>query len=106
MHFTSTHGYAGAGRDRSICGAIRCRRAKLNARLLIEAAAIFVMLMRGVPDPALRREYRRRMLRVIRHRPTAAILQLYAIKCAMHFHIQMMVQEMLSTAPQVTRAAA
>jgi radical SAM superfamily enzyme YgiQ (UPF0313 family) len=82
------------------------RRAKLNARLLIEAAAIFVMLMRGVPDPALRREYRRRMLRVIRHRPTAAVLQLYAIKCAMHFHIHMMVQEMLATAPQVTRAAA
>jgi radical SAM superfamily enzyme YgiQ (UPF0313 family) len=82
------------------------RRARLNARLLLEAAAIFVMLMRGVPDPALRREYRRRLLRVAWRRPTPAILQLYAVKCAMHFHVQMMVREMRSTPPQVARTAA
>ncbi len=82
------------------------RRARLNVRLLLEAAAIFVMLMRGVPDPALRREYRRRLLRVAWRRPTPAILQLYAVKCAMHFHVQMMVREMRSIPPQVTRAAA
>jgi hypothetical protein len=62
--------------------------------------------MHGVPDPALRREYRRRLLRVVWRRPMPAILQLYAIKCAMHFHIQMMVREMRSTPRQVTRAAA
>lgn len=82
------------------------RRAKLNARLLLEAAAIFVMLLRGVPDRGLRREYRRRLWRVVRHRPTPAMLQLYAIKCAMHFHIQMMVREMRAIPPEVTRAAA
>jgi radical SAM superfamily enzyme YgiQ (UPF0313 family) len=82
------------------------RRAKLNARLLLEATAIFVMLMRGVPDRALRREYRRRLLRVVRRRPNPAILQLYAIKCAMHFHIQMMVRDMHAAPRQVTRAAA
>src|SRR5205823_5510801 len=30
---------------------------QLNARLLTEAAAVFVMLMRGIPDAGLRREY-------------------------------------------------
>ena len=82
------------------------RRFKLNARLLAEALAIFVMLMRGVPDAALRREYRRGLLRVARRRPAPAILQLYALKCAMHFHVHMMVQEMLSAPRPVVRAAA
>ncbi len=81
------------------------RRLKLNARLLVEALAIFVMLTRGVPDPALRREYRRSMLRVTRRRPVPAILQLYALKCAMHFHFHMMVQEMLLAPRPVVRAA-
>ncbi|HUC11815.1 MAG TPA: DUF4070 domain-containing protein [Stellaceae bacterium] len=82
------------------------RRARLNARLLLEAIATFVMLMRGVPDPALSREYRCRLFHVLRHRPTPAILQLYAIKCAMHYHIQTMVREMRPTPPQAVRAAA
>jgi radical SAM superfamily enzyme YgiQ (UPF0313 family) len=82
------------------------RRFKLNARLLAEALAIFVMLMRGVSDATLRREYRRSLLRVARRRPAPAILQLYALKCAMHFHIHMMVQEMLSVPQPVVRAAA
>lgn len=82
------------------------RRLKLNAKLLVEALAIFVMLMRGVPDPELRRAYRRHLLRVARRRPAPAILQLYAIKCAMHFHIHTMVQQMPSAPQPVVRAAA
>ncbi len=82
------------------------RRFKLNARLLAEALAIFLMLMRGVPDAALRREYRRSLMRALRHRPAPAILQLYALKCAMHFHVHMIVQEMLSARRPAVRAAA
>jgi radical SAM superfamily enzyme YgiQ (UPF0313 family) len=82
------------------------RRFRLNAQLLVEALAIFVMLMRGVPDAALRREYRRSLWRVARRRPAPAILQLYALKCAMHFHVHMMVQEMLAAPRSVVRAAA
>ncbi|MBV8118513.1 MAG: B12-binding domain-containing radical SAM protein [Alphaproteobacteria bacterium] len=82
------------------------RRAKLNARLLAEAVAIFLMLMRGVPDPALRREYRRRLLRAVWRRPAPAILQLYAIKCALHFHFHTMVLAMQSTPRPVALGAA
>jgi radical SAM superfamily enzyme YgiQ (UPF0313 family) len=71
------------------------RRFKLNARLLAEGAAIFMLLMRGVPDAALRREYRRRLMRVAWRRREAEVIQAYAIKCAMHFHAHRMVQEML-----------
>jgi radical SAM superfamily enzyme YgiQ (UPF0313 family) len=77
----------------------RSRRPRLwlrtNARLLLEACAILTLLMRGVPDPALRREYRRRMLRGLWRRRSPSVLQQYAIKCAMHFHVHTMVQQML-----------
>ena len=82
------------------------RRLKLNARLLAEAAAIFVMLMRGVPDASLRREYRRRLMRVAWRRREPEVIESYAIKCAMHFHAHRMVQGMLSQPPLSRQAAA
>jgi len=82
------------------------RRLKLNARLLVEAAAIFVLLMRRLPDRVLRREYRRRLMRVARRRREPEIIQSYAIKCAMHFHAHRMVQKMLSQSQPPTQAAA
>ena len=82
------------------------RRFKLNARLLARAAAIFVMLMRGVPDASLRREYRRRLMRVVWRRREPEVIESYALKCAMHFHAHRMVQEMLSQPKLPIRAAA
>ena len=82
------------------------RRFKLNMRLLAEAAGIFLLLMRGVPDPELRREYRRRLMRAALRRPDPEMIQNYALKCAMHFHAHRMVQEMLSRPQLSARAAA
>jgi len=79
---------------------------KFNVRLLFESAAIFVLLMRGVPDPALRREYRRRLMRLALHRREPQIIQTYAIKCAMHYHAHRMVQELLSRQQLSTDLAA
>jgi hypothetical protein len=78
---------------------------KVNARLLVEAMAIFTQLMRHVADPVLRREYRRRMLRAALRARRAIIVQRYAIKCAMHFHAYRMVQEM-SSHPQLRTVVA
>ena len=82
------------------------RRFKLNARLLAQAAGIFVMLMRRVPDASLRREYRRRLMRVVWRRREPEVIESYALKCAMHFHAHRMVQEMLSQPKLPIRAAA
>ena len=79
---------------------------QLNARLLAEAAAIFMLLMRGVPDAALRREYRRRLIRFVWHRHEPQIIQYYAVKCAMHYHAHRMVQELLSRPRFSSRVAA
>jgi radical SAM superfamily enzyme YgiQ (UPF0313 family) len=80
---------------------------RLNARLLLGAVAIFGLLMHGVPDPALRHEYRRRIFRVAWRRWDPEIIQSYAIKCAMHYHVSKMVQEMHTVPqPQMQAAAA
>jgi len=78
----------------------------LNARLLAEAAAIFVLLMRGVPDIGLRREYRRRLMRLAWHRRDPQMIQTYAVKCAMHYHAHRMVQELLARPQFAARLAA
>ena len=63
------------------------------------------MLMRGIPDVELRREYRRRLVRVVRRRREPQIIQTYAVKCAMHYHAHRMVQELLAR-PQFAIPAA
>jgi radical SAM superfamily enzyme YgiQ (UPF0313 family) len=62
------------------------RRLLKAGRLLAECAVLFTRLMRRVPDPALRRVYRRRILRMLRRRPNLALLHYYMIKCALHYH--------------------
>ena len=53
---------------------------RFNVRLLLEAVAVMVELMRGVLEPNLRREYRRRFQRAVLRRPLPRILQRYAVK--------------------------
>ena len=82
------------------------RRLRLNARLLLGAIAIFALLMRGVPEPALRREYSRRLMRLAWRRREPEVIQTYAIKCAMHYHAHKMVQEIGSQPHLAVQAAA
>jgi len=77
-----------------------------NAQLLAEAAGIFLLLMRGIPDAELRREYRRRLMRLVRHRREPQIIQTYAVKCAMHYHAHRMVQRLLSQSARSARLVA
>jgi radical SAM superfamily enzyme YgiQ (UPF0313 family) len=50
------------------------------------SAVLFARLMRNVPDKALRKEYRRRLWRLIKKRPDPSLLMLYIIKCGQHYH--------------------
>jgi radical SAM superfamily enzyme YgiQ (UPF0313 family) len=77
-----------------------------NTQLLAQAAGIFVLLMRGVPDLELRRNYRRRLMRLIRHRREPQIIQTYVVKCAMHYHAHRIVQKLLARPHYSTDLAA
>jgi hypothetical protein len=65
-------------------------------QLIVETAFIFLRLISLVRQAGLRREYQRRMWRFLKRRPEPVVLQVYAIKCAMHYHAHMMVQQTLS----------
>jgi hypothetical protein len=67
------------------------RRVKVHALFLAQALGIFLRLMRGIPDAALRRTYRQRLWMVLKRRPEPIILRLYTLKCAMHYHLHIMV---------------
>ena len=70
------------------------RRLKVNARWCLEAVGIFLRLMRRVPEPALRREYRRRFFAILRARHEPVVLHAYAIKLAMHYHVHRLNEQM------------
>ncbi len=55
---------------------------------------LFWRLLRNVPEASLRREYLRRLVRLIRCRPRPSLLLIYAIKCAMHYHQHTMARRM------------
>lgn len=67
---------------------------KAMSLLLARSAGVFVQLMRGVPDPALRAEYRRRVARLWRARRDPELLFVYLLKCAMHYHHHLMAHSM------------
>jgi radical SAM superfamily enzyme YgiQ (UPF0313 family) len=60
----------------------------------VSSAVLFWRLMRGIPDAALRKEYRRRVWRVLKKRRNPNVVLLYLIKCAMHYHQYTMTRRM------------
>ena len=52
----------------------------------VRALGLFLRLMKNVPDPELRRIYRRRMTTMIRRRPDPNLLLVCVLKCALHYH--------------------
>jgi radical SAM superfamily enzyme YgiQ (UPF0313 family) len=63
-------------------------------RMMVETLHVFVQLMRLVPDPAQRRDYRRRLWNVVKRRPRLTTLRAYCVKCALHYHYDRLVRQM------------
>ncbi|SRX92462.1 Fe-S oxidoreductase [Singulisphaera acidiphila DSM] [Mycobacterium shimoidei] len=59
------------------------------------AVGLFLRLMKNIPDPELRRIYRRRMTTMALRRPDPQLLFICVIKCAMHYHHYTMTRQML-----------
>jgi radical SAM superfamily enzyme YgiQ (UPF0313 family) len=72
------------------------RRLKLRGRSAVETLFVFIQMMRLVPDIDLRRQYRSRLWPVLKRRPHIALLRLYCVKCALHFHADRLVKEMFA----------
>jgi hypothetical protein len=73
------------------------RRWRAQSFDAVRALGLFLLLMRNVPDPELRRIYRRRMSTMLRRRPDPSVLFICVVKCAMHYHHYTMSRQMAET---------
>ena len=67
---------------------------KSQARNLFTAVVLFWRLMQCVPEVKLRREYRRRIGRLLRARRDPTVFPVYLLKCALHYHQHTMAKQM------------
>jgi hypothetical protein len=72
----------------------RWRKWKSQSVDAVLAAGLFLRLMKNIPDPQLRRIYRRRMTTLLMRRPDPAFLFICVVKCAMHYHHHTMAHQM------------
>lgn len=63
---------------------------KTNVVCMIQAGMVFISLIRRVDDRELTREYRHRMWRALKRRRDPIVLRIYAVKCAVHYHMHVM----------------
>ena len=70
------------------------RRLTANAVFVVQTAVLFARLMRGVPESDLRRQYRRRVWRIVVGRREPSLAFLYVIRCASHYHSWRLAKDM------------
>jgi radical SAM superfamily enzyme YgiQ (UPF0313 family) len=63
-----------------------------SMRAWLEAFGILARLLARVPDRSLRNQYLRRLWQCLRVRRSGSVMQIYAIKCAVHFHMHQLVR--------------
>jgi len=66
---------------------------KAQAFELLRCMVLSWRVLHGVPEPRLRREYRRRLWRLLKVRRDLPTLFVFLIKCASHYHYYRMAQE-------------
>jgi radical SAM superfamily enzyme YgiQ (UPF0313 family) len=69
---------------------------KHKARDLITALVLYRRLMSGIPEAALRKEYRKRMWRLLKVRRDPSLIVFYLFKIACHYHQYTMSRHMAS----------
>jgi radical SAM superfamily enzyme YgiQ (UPF0313 family) len=67
---------------------------KAQGKNVVMAVGLFWRLMQGIPEASLRREYCKRLARLIVSRPDPSLAVLYLFKCAMHYHAHTMARQM------------
>jgi hypothetical protein len=63
-----------------------------NLRMWLEAFVLMARLMARVRDRTLRQVYRQRIWRFLRARRNPTAVRVYAIKCAVHYHMHQLVR--------------
>jgi hypothetical protein len=71
-------------------------RLKTETMWLGQAIGLFARIMRDVPEAHLRREYRKRLRRFLKHTKNPGAVLFYIIHIAQHYHAYTMTRQMSS----------
>jgi radical SAM superfamily enzyme YgiQ (UPF0313 family) len=63
-----------------------------DAFLWLQSIGLLLRLLISIPDRDLRNVYRRSFLSFLRARPEPSVLRVYALKCALHWHMHVFVR--------------
>jgi radical SAM superfamily enzyme YgiQ (UPF0313 family) len=69
---------------------------KAETRNLLRAMVLFWRLTSGIPEAALRQQYRKRLWRLARSRPAPNVLLIFVVKCALHYHQHTLAKQLAS----------
>ena len=68
-----------------------------QARLWAESIGLLLRVLAKVPDSSLRQVYRRRFMAFLKARPEPSVLRIYALKCAIHWHMHKFIRRLMAT---------
>ncbi len=77
------------------------RRLRMESLWLAQAVGLFIRLMTMIPEAHLRKEYRRRVWRYLKHRRNPGMVLMYLLKVAQHYHAHTMATQMKSGQTEV-----
>lgn len=66
-------------------------------RLWAESIGLFLRVLNKVPDVSLRQVYRQRFWSFLKARPEPSVLRIYALKCAIHWHMHKFIRRLMAT---------
>ncbi|MGO9598251.1 MAG: B12-binding domain-containing radical SAM protein [Isosphaeraceae bacterium] len=66
----------------------------MQASNLVGTIVLLARLMRNIPESELRREYRKRLWRLIKARPDPNLASFYMFRCIMHYHQYTLARQM------------
>ncbi|MBV8074914.1 MAG: hypothetical protein JO284_00845, partial [Planctomycetaceae bacterium] len=79
-------------------------RLKMESLWLVQALGLFARLMRGVSEAGLRKEYRKRLWRLLKVRRDPSTVLIYVHRMAMHYHAHTMARQMSSGGTRIVNS--
>ena len=75
-----------------------------EAKCVVESLGLFLRLMKSVPNPELRREYRKRLFNFLKVHRRPGLLLFYVFHLAMHYHTWKLAKDMSSRNSQLVNS--
>ncbi|WP_422927132.1 B12-binding domain-containing radical SAM protein [Singulisphaera sp. PoT] len=82
----------------------RVQQASWESLWLLQAVGLFIRMMQSIPEASLRKEYRKRIWRLLKKRQNPGTVLLYVIKMAHHYHAYTMATQMSADGAKIVNS--